>query len=236
MQASGETGLGFVERERSSNSTVIVDYPGHESLWCYRRFVCQSFLLLIAPRASCLKNVSRQPQHAENSTAAVTTTTVSGAPPETEQRTPWVRKAAAVDAVQQPAVHNVQADVKDNGVSGGTGVAAVACAAPAAATTALAAADLYDWPGWSRAVTEWYEGCLRQDAEEQKMGEEVDEEEEEEEVDDDLDGEESELGDECHGGEAVGELPGAPLGGGTLADFLGREARFALKCASDKVR
>lgn len=38
-----------MERELSSNSVLIRDYPGHESLWCYRRFVFQSFLVMTPP-------------------------------------------------------------------------------------------------------------------------------------------------------------------------------------------
>ncbi|CAM9490580.1 unnamed protein product, partial [Pylaiella littoralis] len=34
--------------------------------------------------------------------------------------------------------------------------------------------------------------------------------------------------------EAEGALPGVPPGGGLLASFVGQEARFALKCATDK--
>lgn len=207
--ASGETGLGFVERERSSNAVVIVDYPGHESLWCYRRFVWQSFLVT-APHAS-LTRASRQSEHAEDVAAATTT---SGAPPEAE---PTPRAGKSSVSAAQPARH-VQPDAKGDGVPRSAEAAVVARAR---------LGDRYDWPGWNRAVTEWYEGCIRQDAEEQKMGDEEVE---------DLDDEELTLrDDECHGGEAVGELPGAPTGGGMLAIFLGREARFALKCASDKV-
>lgn len=207
--ASGETGPGFVERERSSNAVVIVDYPGHESLWCYRRFVWQSFLVT-APHVS-LTRASRQPEHAEDDAAATTT---RGAPPEAK---PTPRAGKSAGSAVQPARH-VQLDAKGDGVSRSTGAAAVARAR---------LGDRYDWPGWNRAVTGWYEGCLRQDAEEQKMGDEEVE---------DLDDEELALrDDECHGGEAVGELPGAPTGGGVLANFLGREARFALKCASDQV-
>lgn len=33
----------------SSNSTLIKDYPGHESLWCYRRHAFQMFLVSTPP-------------------------------------------------------------------------------------------------------------------------------------------------------------------------------------------
>lgn len=54
LPASGEAGLEFVERERSSNAVVVQDYPGHESLWCYRRFLCQAFLVIAAPQETFL--------------------------------------------------------------------------------------------------------------------------------------------------------------------------------------
>ncbi|CAN0439947.1 unnamed protein product, partial [Hapterophycus canaliculatus] len=44
-EPSHETRLDLVERERSTNSDLLQDYPGHESLWCYRRFVCQALLV-----------------------------------------------------------------------------------------------------------------------------------------------------------------------------------------------
>lgn len=46
-----ETRLDLVEKERSANSELLKDYPGHESLWCYRRFVCQA-LLVTAPHGT----------------------------------------------------------------------------------------------------------------------------------------------------------------------------------------
>ncbi|CAM9200906.1 unnamed protein product [Laminaria digitata] len=166
--ASGRAGLDFVDQERSSNSVLIQDYPGHESLWCYRRFLCQTFLV------------------------------------------------TAPLSVPAPVPVPV----------------AVAAGDPLAA----AGVDRYDWPRWNRAVTGWYERCVREDAEEQDSvdGEEGEEGEESEE--DEHDGTdnmvEGDASDLC--GVSGGGLPGAMGGGGTLEEFLGREACFALKCATDQ--
>ena len=110
-------------------------------------------------------------------------------------------------------------------------------------TAAAVCGSGYDWAGWARAVKAWHEGCVLQDAKTAAVLDSSSDEEEEEE-------EEEEGGVGVGGGgggkdkragvefeEAEGALPGVPIGGGggMLATFLGQEARFALKCATDKV-
>lgn len=183
-----------MEKERSDNSKLLRDYPGHESLWCYRRFVCQAFLV-IAPRNALLG------------------TTGAG---------------AGTGAGEAAVPRNV-------------------AEAPSSSTTTYDGG--FDWARWSRAAAEWHEGCVLEDDKAAKVLDSSEEEEEEEE-EDGVDGEggsrRGEDGDKESGraaggsGEADfedpdGVLPGAPAGGGLLAEFLGREARFALKCAADKV-
>lgn len=87
--------------------------------------------------------------------------------------------------------------------------------------------EAYDWPGWNRAVMQWYEGSLDEDARMQESADSQDD-------DDDLDPDDARE-ERSKYTEAVGDLDGIPRGGGILADFLGREARFALTCATDKV-
>ncbi|CAN0001368.1 unnamed protein product, partial [Choristocarpus tenellus] len=48
-------GLGsfpLLQRELRLFNRLINDYPGHESLWCYRRFACQAVLLALQETAS----------------------------------------------------------------------------------------------------------------------------------------------------------------------------------------
>lgn len=164
--ASGGAGVAFVEKERSSNSVLIRDYPGHGSLWCYRRFICQAFLIVTPPRA-------------------------------------------LID-------NSLQAGVPDNQ------------AATLGIDRDAGAGDPYDWPGWNRATTQWYEGCVRADA----MAQDTSSDEDSEGYTSSCEGARGEVLDYE---KAEGALPGAPAGGGALAEFLGQEARFALKCATDKV-
>lgn len=154
--------LGLVDKERSANSKLLRDYPGHESLWCYRRFVCQARLVT-----------------APSSVAGPT--------------------AAAGRQSEEPPPSS-----SDNDRRG-----------------------LYDWEAWGRAVTEWHDGCVREDDKAAAV-EDSDEDSEEEHED-------TTATEEADFEEAEGALPGAPSGGGLLATFLGQEARFALKCATDKV-
>ncbi|CAM9364482.1 unnamed protein product [Ectocarpus fasciculatus] len=153
--------LGLVDKERSANSKLLRDYPGHESLWCYRRFVCQA-RLVTAP-----------------SSGAGPTAAAAG------------RKAEEEEPLPSSSSDNDRC---------------------------------YDWEAWGRALTEWHDGCVREDAKAAAV-----EDSEEEEEDEGTTGSE-----EADFEEAEGELPGAPFGGGLLATFLGQEARFALKCATDK--
>ncbi|CAN0478089.1 unnamed protein product, partial [Ectocarpus sp. 12 AP-2014] len=153
--------LGLVDKERSANSKLLRDYPGHESLWCYRRFVCQARLVT-----------------AISSVAGPTT-------------------AAGRQSEEPPPSSS------DNDGRG-----------------------LYDWEAWGRAVTEWHDGCVRED---DKAAAVENSDEDSEEVD-----EGTTATEEADFEEAEGALPGAPSGGGLLAKFLGQEARFALKCATDK--
>lgn len=185
--ASRDAGLGLLEKERLSSSVLIEDYPGHESLWCYRRFVCQAFL--VVARLETPVGPSRPPEHRRDD-AAIEPRDVTTEPLEEEH----ISTGAMSVAVES-----------DSCAEGGR----------------------YDWAGWNRAVTEWYECCLREDAE-------LDDSEEDE-HDDGLGFEERATGGGAGCREPDVQLPAAPAGGGILADFLGQEARFALKCATDKV-
>ncbi|CAM9491718.1 unnamed protein product [Ectocarpus sp. 6 AP-2014] len=153
--------LGLVDKERSANSKLLRDYPGHESLWCYRRFVCQARLV---------------------------TSPSSVAGP----------AAAAGRQSEEPPPSSSDKDRRGS----------------------------YDWEAWGRAVTEWHDGCVREDDKAAAV-EDSDEDSEEEH-------EHTTATEEADFEEAEGALPGAPSGGGPLATFLGQEARFALKCATDK--
>ncbi|CBJ28281.1 conserved unknown protein [Ectocarpus siliculosus] len=153
--------LGLVDKERSANSKLLRDYPGHESLWCYRRFVCQA-RLVTAPSS------------------------VAGP------------AAAAGRQSEEPPPSSSDKDRRGS----------------------------YDWEAWGRAVTEWHDGCVRED-DRAAAAEDSDEDSEEEH-------EHTTATEETDFEEAEGALPGAPSGGGPLATFLGQEARFALKCATDK--
>lgn len=230
--ASGRSGLDLVDQERSSNSVLIQDYPGHESLWCYRRFLCQTFLVA-APREALLCT-----------------------PPTVEHRHQQQRQQQQQQQ-QQPDDHRAQ-DCHDTGLTtaGGGGVTpdeqgmAVSTPAPVPVPVAegdgalaTAAGDRYDWPRWNRAVAEWYETCVRADADEENSVE-GEEDSDEGEEDTEESGEEDEhdgTGDLVEGGATDlsgvpgGELPGSIAGGGMLEEFLGREACFALKCATDQV-
>lgn len=201
--ASGEARLGFVEMERSSNSLLIRDYPGHESLWCYRRFLCQAFLLM-APPAALLSTATVSPQE-------------EGTSPQENKSSDTARKGTReseevefASEERLPSRKSLSTKTEENHfTAGNSGIG-------------------YDWAGWHRAVTEWYEGCLRVDAEEQDSTED-------ENSDDEIVLGEGAQGDGPDYETAEGMLPGAPSGGGMLARFLGEEVRFALKCATDKV-
>ena len=124
----------------------------------------------------------------------------------------------------------------EGGSSDELGVA-VAMPTPVAVTVAegdpltAATGDRCDWPRWNRAVVEWYERCVREDAEEQDSVEgEEDEKDEYDGTDDMGEGDATD-----RSGVPEGELPGAVAGGGMLEEFLGREACFTLKCATDQV-
>ncbi|CAM9767098.1 unnamed protein product [Ectocarpus sp. 4 AP-2014] len=153
--------LGLVDKERSANSKLLRDYPGHESLWCYRRFVCQARLVT-----------------APSSVAGPT--------------------SAAGRQSEEPPPPSSDNDRR--------------C--------------LYDWEAWGRAVTEWHDGCVRADDKAAAVGDSDEDSEEEH--------EHTTATEEADFEEAEGALPGAPSGGRLLATFLGQEARFALKCATDK--
>lgn len=77
---------------------------------------------------------------------------------------------------------------------------------------------------------EWYETCSR--AEAMSQGDSFSDGGEDTDRSDGLDAG-SDHGPDC--GSAEGGLPGAPASGSMLAEFLGREVRFAFKCATDKV-
>ncbi|CAM9512083.1 unnamed protein product [Scytosiphon promiscuus] len=139
--ASDETRLGLVQKERSANADLLQDYPGHESLWCYRRFVCQA-LLVTAPHGDLVGTAQRE--------------------------------AAGPPSPSSPSE------------------------------------GVFDWAGWGRAVAEWHDRCVLEDVK-------------------------AAISEDADFEAAVGApLPGSPAGGGLLAEFLGEEARFALRCATDK--
>lgn len=189
LPASDDAGLGFVKKERSSNSELIRDYPGHESLWCYRRFVCQAFLV-IAPLE-----------------ALVATSRKSGGEGDdvVEGGRSSELKTAGGNSAGAKASANVGCDPRATG-------------------------DGYDWSGWNRAATEWYDRCVREDAEAQGSSEDEDEDQDDTLVF-------GETAGKCGSdhGDTREALPGTPSHGGMLAEFLGQEAHFALRCAADKV-
>ena len=97
---------------------------------------------------------------------------------------------------------------------------------------AAASGEGYDWARWNRAVRKWYDTCVREDAQDH------DSVEDDEDEDEDYDTDEMDMPEgDAPGldGAPGGELPGAMAGGGMLEEFLGREACFALKCATDQV-
>lgn len=164
--------------ECASNSTLIRDYPGHESLWCYRRFLFQVFLVATPPQ-----NLYRPRRLRKEQPGAL-------------------RQQGAEDWV-------CEIGVDSEGVSPETGLLE----------------DHYDWSGWRCAAAEWYEDCSRAEA----MWQEDSCSEEHDGVED------TDRSDGPDHESAEGELPGAPANGSVLAEFLGREVRFAFKCATDKV-
>ncbi|CAM9490647.1 unnamed protein product, partial [Pylaiella littoralis] len=179
------TRLDIVEKERSANSKLLRDYPGHESLWCYRRFVCQA-LLVIAPRHALI---------GIGTSSASSASTAAGKKVETQ---PLTQAATANKAATFPLRDTRAVDGPENigsglgaggggGARGGEGSQGSRSASDdnedlASTSGATAACDCgYDWAGWGRAVTEWHDGCVREDAKAAAAHEESSEEEGEEE-------------------------------------------------------
>eukprot|EP00752_Nemacystus_decipiens_P004469 g4081.t1 len=258
ISSVNQSRLDVLEKERSSNSKLLRDYPGHESLWCYRRFVCQAFLI-ITPRGALLGTgaaaAARQAAEARLSVGNAT-------PPAVDN---GVIRAIVEDPRIEGDLEGLEEREGNEGGGGGGGAGgrtggrdpsddrdgSLSTGAATGDTDtdkppAVAAFDRYDWARWSRAATEWHEGCVLDDAKASAVLDSSEEEVEEDEEDGvDEEGEHRRGKDEQSGGYAVesggidfeeadGALPGAPAGGGQLAEFLGREARFALKCATDK--
>ena len=258
---ANQTRLDIVDMERSSNSKLLRDYPGHESLWCYRRFICQAFLV-IAPR-SVLLGTSAPAAALLPDTEAPSTTAIAAADGASLLGAARVEDGLGLENLERRdgggRGRGRGEDGRDPDPCGErdgsllTGAAVREIDEPLAAAAAVARDHRYDWAMWSRAATEWHEGCVLEDAKaaavlDSSEEEEDDEDEEDkEDEEDDVDEEEGpRRGGDKEGGGAAGEseadfeeadgtLPGAPAGGGVLAEFLGREARFALKCATDKV-
>ncbi len=249
---SAERGLGALERERSANSRMLRDYPGHESLWCYRRFVCQAFLA-IAPRRALTG-----PFGGVTVTGDAVAAAVGLRNDVAEGTTPHGDAADLVAATRlkdEGGLDNGRSTEGGGKAGGGGGGEEGRDASQGQGTVLLPGAAIggidqhsataaagrsrggYDWAGWDRAVTAWHEGCVLEDAKAAAALENSsDDEEEEEEETGGLSG--GNVRDGRAGAafeEAEGALPGAPAGGGLLAQFLGQEARFAIKCATDKV-
>jgi Protein prenyltransferase alpha subunit repeat len=49
---STNTALQLLHKELQHSKQMLLQHPGHESLWCYRRFAFQAAVLLLAPTVS----------------------------------------------------------------------------------------------------------------------------------------------------------------------------------------
>jgi Protein prenyltransferase alpha subunit repeat len=50
---STSTALQLLHKELQHSKQLLLQHPGHESLWCYRRFAFQAAVLLLAPTVCC---------------------------------------------------------------------------------------------------------------------------------------------------------------------------------------